>query len=638
LKKYSQQTESNKIKELGYKLTEGFQTFNGLAKKLISLKEEEDSTVRGLYTNFREIDELLDGKIRVIIRPKNQQGAQKFSVAFQLEEAIDDFCMNMLAFSRLGDFTLIKRFEKNANVVRKYLAVYLRQPSSLKEKQVGKEFSRLVDNCISLSRENVDLEKKENQIIPEFIWTQQVLETLLIREIHVQAGPEPGSVINMVGRASVTGNWLTGLQLLIIGLGIFLTLYLVRSISKPLERLKSLAQTLVQGDLSARGEFTSKDEFGVLGEALNSLAAQRQEAQEARRRGEAQFGAVFTEAPVGICIMDLGGGMLASNPSFQNMLGYRAENLIQLKFQDLLSSEEIPEYLSLWHNLLEGKCNSFQLENQIKRGDGDWLWVRLNSSLIPDADGKPRFPLVLVEDITGQKQSETEIATYQERLRNLVSELSLTEERERRSLATDLHDHIGQNLALAKIKLGALGQQAATSEMRQGVDDIRRSLEEAINYTRSLTFDLGLPVLYDLGFEAAVEWLSDQIYNQHGLNVEVSQGKYPLTLDEPTRILFFRIVRELLNNVVKHAEAHRAQVIITRNGEFLRLIVEDDGVGFDISALASREFAPTFGLFSIRERLKNLGGTLEIQPTLGQGTRVTVTVSLSQVKETSGKS
>ena len=205
------------------------------------------------------------------------------------------------------------------------------------------------------------------------------------------------------------------------------------------------------------------------------------------------------------------------------------------------------------------------MEKQYRRKDGRLSWGRLSVSPFRGAGSEGQFAIGMLEDIGEQKQAEAKIRDYQEKLRSVALELSLTEERERRRLATDLHDHVGQILALAQIKLGAL-RESASNGLIAPVDEIRQLLEQTISYTRSLGFELSPPILYDLGFEAAVEWLAEQIQEQHGVQIKVAADRSPKPLNDEIRILLFHLVRELLANLVKRAKPNNVAVLISRNG------------------------------------------------------------------------
>jgi signal transduction histidine kinase len=205
--------------------------------------------------------------------------------------------------------------------------------------------------------------------------------------------------------------------------------------------------------------------------------------------------------------------------------------------------------------------------------------------------------------------------SYHEQLRALAAQLSLTEERERRAIAADLHDHIGQMLATAKIKLGALTED-------RGIVEIRQLVDEALRYTRSLTLELSSPVLYELGLVPALESLAERVQEKHGLPVAVDDDGASKPLDETVKVVLFKAARELLMNVVKHARARRATVIVRRTGEWVELVVEDDGTGMPAEKTAAASVrSGGFGLFSIREGLRHCGGEFELRSGSGSGTR-----------------
>ena len=215
-------------------------------------------------------------------------------------------------------------------------------------------------------------------------------------------------------------------------------------------------------------------------------------------------------------------------------------------------------------------------------------------------------------------------------LRSLTSRLSLIEERERRQIATDLHDNLGQTLAVAKMKLGTLKGVASSSEAAEGIDKICESIDEAIRYTRSLTSELSPPVLYSFGFVPAVEWLVEQFQEQHGIRLEFRDDGEQKPMDEETRILLFRITRELLFNIVKHSQARNGRVSISKDGNSIQIVVKDNGVGFDAATMFNK--VDSFGFFSIRERLKYLGGRLEVDSEPGKGTKVVLSALLKQTE------
>ena len=160
-------------------------------------------------------------------------------------------------------------------------------------------------------------------------------------------------------------------------------------------------------------------------------------------------------------------------------------------------------------------------------------------------------------------------------------------------------------------------------------EDICGLVDQAARATRLATFELSSPILYELGLEAAIQSVGERQAQQHDAAFHFETDHQVMTLDDNTRILIFRIVRELLCNIWKHACACHATVSICRVGEHLQLTVKDDGVGFDTTNIGhSLGSTSGFGLFSIREQITGIGGHFKVLSSAGGGTRVVVTTPL----------
>ena len=234
-------------------------------------------------------------------------------------------------------------------------------------------------------------------------------------------------------------------------------------------------------------------------------------------------------------------------------------------------------------------------------------------------------------EVEVRKKKEQELLGYQQRLRHLSSELLQTEERERRRIATEIHDRIGQSLAVNKIQLGSLQAEIDSQDLKTKIEYIRELLSQTIRDTRTLTFELSPPVLYELGLQAALEWLAEIVRKQSGLKVDVAGDGSDQRLDAEKRVLLFRICRELLFNVVKHAGANRARLSLRGDGAAIMVKISDDGTGFDPDLLRAGydPFKRGFGLFSIREQLQHHGGMFEVDPTPGCGSVLTIVMPLT---------
>lgn len=232
----------------------------------------------------------------------------------------------------------------------------------------------------------------------------------------------------------------------------------------------------------------------------------------------------------------------------------------------------------------------------------------------------------LVVEVEQRKKYEHELLGFQQRLRKLTSISIQTEERERRRIATEIHDRIGQTLAVVKIQLGVIQAEFDLQDLKPKVEYVRELVSQTIRDVRTLTFELSPPMLYELGLQAALEWLAVNIRKQSGLVVDVAADGCDRLLDADRRVLLFRTCSELLLNVVKHADAKHARVDMRSEGDLIRISISDDGVGFDQAVLQNGfdPFERGFGLFSIGEQLKQYGGTFTVDPAPGHGSAVTI--------------
>jgi PAS domain S-box-containing protein len=227
------------------------------------------------------------------------------------------------------------------------------------------------------------------------------------------------------------------------------------------------------------------------------------------------------------------------------------------------------------------------------------------------------------------KGANKELQVRRQKLQALASELCIAEERERRRIATMVHDNIGQSLAYAKMKLNQLSQ-LTSRELSGEVAEIVQLIDVAIGDTRSLVSEIGTPILYELGFLPAVEWLAKKVRQEQGLDVKIEDDGQPKPLSDDARAFLFHAVRELLANIVKHAHATCCTVSLAVKDGNIEVDVVDDGNGFDPLKIQTG-FAEEqgFGFFSIRERIGPLGGRLGVYSKPNKGTRITLVIPLA---------
>lgn len=258
------------------------------------------------------------------------------------------------------------------------------------------------------------------------------------------------------------------------------------------------------------------------------------------------------------------------------------------------------------------------MESRLRCKNGTERWVTILQGRL-SYEGREAC-ILSAFDISARKLAE-------EKLRRLAYELTQTEDTERRRMANVLHDVIGQSLSLAYLKTRSF--LASERADRDDLEQVQRTLEELISQTRALTFELCPPILYELRFHAALEWLVDSIRQKHSVRMRFECVGDPHPEPEEMRVLLFQAARELMVNSIKHADAECITITLQENTDQIVLLIVDDGKGFDAdSAMAGS--AEGFGLFNIRERLEHVGAAFAIRSAPGEGTSIRISVPADQ--------
>lgn len=370
--------------------------------------------------------------------------------------------------------------------------------------------------------------------------------------------------------------------------------------------------------------------------------------REALRFKESMLNAV----PLAVIATRPDGIITRFNPAAARMLGYSAEELVShatvamlhdpeelaARAADLPSAtarDSNPDFAVLVAKAWRNEVN--ENEWTLVRKDGSRFPALVSSVALRDDAGAVMGFLGIGLDITERKRGEEQlremaasleekVSTRTKQLRAVSAQLNMTEERERRLLAQDLHDDLGQLLAVAKIKLTSLAAGALQSDIDQIVDLVGK----AETSVRSLTMQLSPPILRTLGFVPALERLVDDIERVYGLKVHIDRECCRRRLVDEIQAMLYRSVRELLINVARHAQTAEASLTCLCDRTKLSLVVSDDGCGFDPERVRGAQSGHgSFGLNSICERITNIGGEVDIDSSPGNGTTITLTIPCS---------
>ena len=352
------------------------------------------------------------------------------------------------------------------------------------------------------------------------------------------------------------------------------------------------------------------------------------ELEESRSR----YRELYDFAPVGYLTLDKAGLILEANLTVADLLNVPRAALLYRYLQSFMDRECADAFhLFLRRPLTDGMKDI--VECRLQPAEGTPFEISLNVSGEYDLSGKlVRYRVVLV-DVSRLKLMERQARETGNRLRSLASELNLSEERTRKTLAGTLHDQVCQTLALARMRLSSALTLPRETAVEKIVDEVLEMLALAIQETRSLMVEISPPVLHDLGLEAAIDWMVERMSSAHGIAIEtVKTGDFS-DLEQDLKIMLYQMTRELLVNIVKHSGGRHVLVTVERDDRTIGIMARDDGKGFDAGGASSTTADNGFGLFSIRERLKSYNGSLHIESQKDKGTTVSIRLPVGKKSE-----
>lgn len=422
------------------------------------------------------------------------------------------------------------------------------------------------------------------------------------------------------------------------------------------------------GDIAVLLLFCLTASFAVV------LFNSKSEMQEAARRAESKYRMIFEDAITGIYETTLDGRYVAANPKLAEMLGYDSPEEMIKSVADLSKNFYVnPERRAEFRRLIEENGNVAGFESEIyRRGGGATIWITENALAVRDKVGQLIGFQGTTIDITARKKAEAYLQEAQaelekkvvertaqlaetnevlrgeiverqrgedalraseRQLRDLTAYLQSVREEERKYLARELHDELGQQLTALKMDLSWLAEKSAAQNDAAQRTIVEKSktmiaaVDDAMNATRRIVSELRPAALDELGLEAAVEWLAQDFQKRTGIICKLETDFDERELEQDLTTTMFRIVQECLTNIVRHASAARANISLKKTGDDLLLEVEDDGRGIDETDASG---AHSFGLLGMRERALLLGGTVKIERRdAAQGTRVVVRIPFS---------
>ncbi|MBC8002003.1 MAG: PAS domain S-box protein [Opitutaceae bacterium] len=374
-------------------------------------------------------------------------------------------------------------------------------------------------------------------------------------------------------------------------------------------------------------DYLIKDRLARLGPAVRHavekarLRREREATELALRESEQRFRRIFESNMVGILFWRTNGDITEANDSYLNMVGYTRDDVMsgRLRWSEITP----PEYGHLDEKAIQeiltvGCCDPF--EKEYIRKNGTRVPVVIGATML---DGSRDSGVCFVLDITSRKNTEAALLQIKEQLQSLSHRLIEVQETERRHLARELHDEIGQNLTAAKINLQTILSYPDPSALKQRLEESITLLDRLLEQTRNLSLDLRPPLLDHLGLVPTLRWYASQQAHRSRIRIQFQGSDGVSRLSSLIETTCFRVAQEAITNAVRHSKAASMTVNLRIHEQHLHLRVTDDGVGFDPSKVMARASeGASLGWIGMRERVSLAGGRIECKSSPDTGTEI----------------
>jgi PAS domain S-box-containing protein len=422
-------------------------------------------------------------------------------------------------------------------------------------------------------------------------------------------------------------------------------LLLKKMVRSPINRLEEMVDRISDGDLDARCAVESGDELGRLATRVNAMADRLRVSTECLRESERKYRSIVENSLEGIFLLDRSGRLNEANPAMAELLGYgAATDLITAGISDPGKGPFSPMQIGALFDILSVQGEIAGLELQLNRLDGNPIWVQLNGRGLVGDDGRPRCLEGLLTDVTARRhalenlrghrdqlelevserrRTEGELLASRERLQQLSAHLEAIREEERKLIAMEIHDELGQLLTALKMDVSLLKMQlVADSPAMHKAEEMRELVEKTIKIVRNVVSHLR-PAALNFGLASALEWLAEDFSRHTEIVCHFHREGVEPHLADARATAIFRIVQESLTNVARHANASRVDVTLANGKAGIELIVSDNGRGFDMAAARA---GYSYGLQGMAERARLIDAELHIESDPDSGSVVRLCV------------
>jgi two-component system sensor histidine kinase UhpB len=355
---------------------------------------------------------------------------------------------------------------------------------------------------------------------------------------------------------------------------------------------------------------------------LTANIGERKLAEDALRQSEMKLKTLFEILPIGISIIDKERNMVFVNPALERILNITKDGFIRgdYKSRKYLRPDgtQMPEEEFASVRAFREQRAIHDVETGVVMENGNVIWTNVNAAPVTFPDWKV---VIITTDITESKQAEEEIRKSKKLLENLHKHLNEMLESERALISREIHDQIGQSLTALKLDLNWMYKYVGTNpEVVMKLDNMIELISNTIKDVQRISSDLRPGILDDLGLAAAIEWYSGEFEERTGIRCRLKLDD-SISGNSQNDLVFFRVLQEALTNVIRHANASIVSIKLHQSKQGSTLTIKDNGIGMHLEKVESGN---PLGLIGMRERIRQVGGTLYISSGIGQGTKLTI--------------
>ena len=314
------------------------------------------------------------------------------------------------------------------------------------------------------------------------------------------------------------------------------------------------------------------------------------------------------------------------SPAIENILGFNYERIITKSLERIAHRDDwVTIKDEIFNKLLKG-IPIKPLTYRVYDINGNIVWLETLISTLTE-NGEITSLVSASRDITQWMTDKKKIENYQSSLQKLTREISMIEEKQKKEIAANIHDHLSQSLVISKMRISDLEKKKELKNYYEDLDFIKNHISKALENSRKITYELSPPIIYQLGIIDALDWFADETKEKYKIDFNFTTNTDSIELTEFKSILLFRSIQEAVTNTLKYAKASLITLDVNKTSEKVTVTLVDNGKGFDTKILNDNISSKSgFGLFAVKERIRNLSGKLDISSEIGVGTKIKITI------------